>query len=362
MDKKKTRLTQVKSLVDLTEAELDEEDFIIRGARIIRSGMSLNGNYYSEAVIEAATPLFEGVNAYANHPHPRDRNLPRDVEKTIGFFDNTRFREGSAYGDFNVLGEARRWLWPLIQASIDKKLDIVALSINAIGEASKGKYEGKPANIVEAITKANSVDAVSAASAGGSFKHLLQSDDGWLRDILANVSMEELTEARPDLVEDFKRQWKTVRDSQAIQEAEDKAAELAAAVARLTEEKQAIQARLDEAQKVKGALQKAALVDSLLEGKTKLPAKWKTVIRTELLEAEPDDWKTIMDREVQKFQAVKPEVAVTGAGRMAPSNPAPVVKPVPVHEALLGVALPDGVDPNAPSEVLIDYYKRKGNK
>ena len=356
--------TQVKSLIDLTEATLDNDAFTVMGARIIKSGLSLNKNYYSESVIQAATPLFEQVKAYADHPSKSERKdrPERSVRDVVGYYQNARYQEGAAYGDFRVVGKAQEWLWPLIQETVKTGIPLVGLSINALGTGSKGKVEGQNATVVEAITHANSVDVVTDASAGGGFTHLLQSDDGWLRATLEQLSIEELTEARPDLVEDFKRQWKTVRDSQAIQEAQSKAAELAAEVARLTEEKQAIQAQLDEAQKVKGALQKAALVDSLLEGKHKLPAKWKTVIRTELLEAEPDDWQTIIDREVQKFQAVKPEVAVTGAGRMAQGNPAPMVKPVPVHEALLGVVLPDGVDPDAPSEVLIDYYKRKGNK
>jgi len=357
------RLTEVRSLVDLSEAKLDAENFTVEGARIIRAGLSLNGNYYSESVIEAAIPLFEGVKAYADHPSKTERKdrPERSVRDLVGYYQNARYQEGAAYADFKVVGEAQQWLWPWIQEAVETKKPHVGLSINALGRGSKGKYEGKPANIVEAITHANSVDVVTEASAGGGFDHLLQSDDGWTRAVLENTSLEELTEANPDLVEAFKRQWATARDSQAIREAQDQAAQLEQRAADLTEENQTLKAQLVEARKDKDALQKAALVDRLLEGAKNLPNKWKQAVRTQLLKSEPEEWEAILEREAQKFQAVKGKVPVTGAGRIAPSAPTvTTINPVEtIHEALGAKRKEGEPPPDAPSEVLIEYYRGK---
>lgn len=320
------RTSDVHEWVDLTEAQLDQDSYTVRGARIIKAGWSLNERYYPDDVLSASAPIWEGVKAYADHPSKEDlRNRPeRSVRDLVGVYANPQHRNGATYSDLKVLGEARTWLWPLIQETMSTGTPVVGLSINALGSAKKGEAEGKKGIIVEAITHANSVDVVTTPAAGGGFTALTASDDGWSRAVMGTMTIDELREARPDLIDVLKREWKTTRDSEAITAARAEADTAKEDAARLTEEHRTTQQALSEARQEIAVLKRDLAVDRLLEGK-KLPERVRAELRESLLQCATVEAMTeTLDRSLKLLGAVRMPVRVTGAGSAAPMDtPAP---------------------------------------
>jgi hypothetical protein len=213
-----------------------------------------------------------------------------------------------------VLGEARQWLWPLVAETRETGKDLVGLSIHALGTASKGEAEGKKGLVVESITHADSVDVVTTPAAGGGFTNLVASEDGWTQAVIEQLSLAELREARPDMVDDLKREWKTTRDTAAVKEAraevetaQEEVRKIQEVAAKQTEENRALRAKLKE-----------ALVDRLLDAQKALPKEWKAQLRTSLIAAEESEWDGIVEAEIRKAAAVRGKVVVTGAGKVAP--------------------------------------------
>lgn len=352
------RTTDVHELVTLREGELDAERHAV-SVRLIRAGWSKNDRYYPDTALQAAAGLWEGVKAYADHPSRSEaKDRPeRSVRDIVGVYENVRHGDGATRADFRVIGAAREWLWPLIEESVQTGRDLIGLSINALGQTSKGEAEGKRGIIVEAITHANSVDVVTEPAAGGGFETLMMSDDGWTRAVLGSVSLEEVREARPDLIEALKREWQTVRDSAALQDATDRASRAEQDRTALVEDKRTLQAQLQTALETIERLHKERLVDSLLAS-ARLPGEWRDDLRAELMGADPVAWDGILEAEMRKAKAIKPRTRVTGAGRPA-GPPSARLRMTSPHNPL-GEALQVKLDDTAPQpgETFSQWQKR----
>lgn len=318
----KLRTGDLHELVSLQEAELDPANYSVK-VRLIQSGWSKNGRYYPDETLKTAAPMWEGVKAYADHPGRNEaKDRPeRSVRDIVGVYENVAHDANTTRANFRVIGAARDWLWPLIEESVATKRDLIGLSINALGQTSKRDVEGKKAIVVEAITHANSVDVVTEPAAGGGFETLMMSDDGWTRAVLDSVSLDELREARPDVIETLKHEWQTVRDSAALEEANSRADRAKAQAEALEKEKRTLVAQLKTAQDAIARADKERRVDSLLEG-AKLPGEWREAVRSELLDADQSTWINILEAEKRKAKAIKPRTNVTGAGSPAGPQPA----------------------------------------
>ncbi len=314
---RKLRTGDLHELVSLQEAELDPANYSVK-VRLIQSGWSKNGRYYPDDTLKTAAPMWEGVKAYADHPGRNEaKDRPeRSVRDIVGIYENVAHDANTTRANFRVLGAARDWLWPLIEESVATKRDLIGLSINALGQTSKGEIEGKKGIVVEAITHANSVDVVTEPAAGGGFEQLMMSDDGWTRAVLDSVSLDELREARPDVIDNLKREWQTVRDSAALEEAKMRANRAEAQAKALEEEKRTLEAQLQDAQSSIARVEKERKVDSLLEG-ARLPGEWRDDLRAELLDADQTTWINILEAEKRKAKAIKPKTNVTGSGSSA---------------------------------------------
>jgi hypothetical protein len=343
----KTRTSDVHELIDLTEATLDSAGYAA-GVRIIKAGWSLNAdskgrrrNYPDKTLAEAA-PKWEGVRVYADHPSKEDiRNRPeRSVRDLIGVIEGVTHQDGTTRGTLHVMGQAREWAWPLIEESVRTGRSVAGLSINAVGRTIDGEIDGQKASVVEAITHASSVDMVTTPAAGGGFERLVASDDGWTRAVVEALTLDELREARPDFIADLKREWKTTRDSEAIQEARATADDKSAQLAVLTEENRTTKDALAEALDTIVELRKERAVDRLLED-AKLPKDVSKELREKLLAAEDTKaMQAVIETAIATLSAVRLPVRVHGAGRAAsPTQTVSTRKQVnPIAEAM-------GVDP-----------------
>lgn len=298
--------------IDVAEASFDADARVLRNVVLIRAGMSKNRRRYSEDVLRAAATVFEGTKAYDSHQRGERR-----VSEITGWYSNVRYENGALRADRHF---ARTDAGRNVQAIAE---DIIAgrapatlagLSINAVGKGRAIKADDGEVLEVEAISAANSVDDVTEPAAGGGYVLAAGGHDALLTAALEAMTYEEFTGARGDYVTRMKREWQSVRQDDAIKAAKAEAdrasaalAEANATIARLTAEREAAASERD-------AARRASAVSEALQA-VRLPAAWRESLRDMLLEAQPEQWNTIIEREQRKAESAghKPRISVSGA-------------------------------------------------
>lgn len=182
-----------------------ELDIIVEGF-----GNKRDNHYYGREILETAAPLFEGAKMYVDHLDPETikklNGNPRKVSDLGGRIVET-WTHTTDEGSLVVRGRAKiaqNWLWEMIE----NDPELLGVSINAWGKSKTGTVEGRQARIVEGISKVGSVDWVTEAGAGGKVVSLVEAQlneedtmDG--EQAVADLTVEQLTEERPDLVSEL---------------------------------------------------------------------------------------------------------------------------------------------------------------
>lgn len=309
--------------IDLSEAQVDSDNRVIKDVVLIRAGMSLNRRMYSEAVIQKAAPLFEGTRAFDSHAKGERR-----VGELTGYYTNVRYSEGRLLADRHFTRtQAGNDVWSVVEDIVRQKAprSLAGLSINAVGSGKPRKYDDGEGLEVESITAANSVDDVINAAAGGGYSLTAGGGDALALALMQAMTLEEFTEARPDFIQRLQKEWKTMRDGEAVKAAvaakeaaladADQAAEtLKEAQATITRLEQEREAAVTTAETARRAL---VIEQTLNAPQIKLSAAWKTELRTQLAESDPQTWSSQIER-YQKLAASagqKPPVSVSGAAQ-----------------------------------------------
>ncbi len=187
-------------LVDMREAELDEENLIIRGTTIL-GPVSLNNRRYPAAVQEAAIPLFEGAKAYADHDPPNSIEA-RKMRDFIGKHMNVRVVDGKMRSDLHL--SENETVTNYILPNAKKFPDAIGNSIVArvILERAKDGVD-----VATKIVRVRSVDMVTEpGTTNGLFEaHTLESHTpaAMQEDTmdLKTLTVEQLRTERADLIE-----------------------------------------------------------------------------------------------------------------------------------------------------------------
>jgi hypothetical protein len=307
--------------LDLSEAQFNTDSRVLQNVVLIRAGLSANRRRYTEAVLQAAVPVFEGAKAYDSH----SRN-ERKVSDITGWYANVRYADGKLIADRyfsrtdagrNVMSIAE----DIISGNAPKTL--AGLSINAVGKGKTIKSDDGDVLEVEAISAANSVDDVTEPAAGGGYSLTASmTGDSMTTDLLAALEYDEWFEARPEYTARAQREWATVRQDNAVKAAiaEANRAKLALKeaqdqVKRAEADREA--ARLETAQ----ARRDLALAETLAT--VKLPSVWKTDLRERLGKADPKEWAAIIESEQRKAETAghKPQINVRGAAVQVAATP-----------------------------------------
>jgi len=168
---------RVRIVASLREAVMDRERRAVEVV-CIRAGLSKNGNYYAPAVVRAMAPLFEGARAFADHPAPGERP-ERSIRDIVGYYKDPRVDDEGTLRATLKVARGAEWLWDLVREAVEEgQPDLIGLSIDADARVAPGRVEGRAARVVEAITRLNSCDVVTRASAGGRLERILQADAG----------------------------------------------------------------------------------------------------------------------------------------------------------------------------------------
>lgn len=309
--------------LDLSEAVIDADARTVR-QKIITAGKSKNGRYYSEAVLQRAASLFEGVKTYANHPsRSESKDRPeRSILDITGYITDVRYEEGVLRGTRHFVGDAGEKVWRIVEQVVSggAPASLIGASINAVGKGAKGKVEDDDVFIVESIDAVNSVDDVTSPAAGGGFERLLASADDMTLQLLTAMDYQEWFESRPDYVKRLQNEMKQVRQDEALKAANAVAEQLRTALTEAQVEIETLTSENARLTEDSTQLRRELALERAL-AKVTLPAAWKTSLRGRLLEVNTDQWERIIEEELAKSRANgKPRITVTGAGQqIAPS-------------------------------------------
>lgn len=190
-------------LVEASEEDNSSKREVI--LTIIKSGWGnkTHNHYYPPSALREAADrqTFAGVKMFVDHLSESQRRmlggLPRSVRDLVG-----RIKE-TWYDDESKTLKGRAKLVPWFYEMVASDPELVEASINAAGRATPKLIDGKQARFVESIDKAMSVDWVVIGGAGGKVDALLEAHLEERINMLEEMTVEQLVEARPDLVKDI---------------------------------------------------------------------------------------------------------------------------------------------------------------
>lgn len=302
------------NLIDLTEATIDAEARVVRNVTLIREGMSLNRKHYPAKVLQAATPLFEGLRAYDSH-----LSGTRKVADTTGWYANVRFEEGKIIADrYFARTQAGNDVWAIVEDIVAKRAPatLAGLSINAVGKGSPQQFADGAGIMVEAITAVSSVDDVTTPAAGGMYL-TASSDDELTTALLKAMPYEQFLEARPDFISRYRREVQTVKRTEAVAAADAEANRLREKLEESSALTSDLQTQLEKTSKELTEARQALEIERALRG-IELPAEWETALREELTDAAPEKWVTVVKRYARLAASAgvkQSRVPVTDAGQ-----------------------------------------------
>lgn len=211
---------------------------------VIKAGFGnpVNNHFYGADILRESVEQFVGVNMYADHEidhqAQRKRAGVRSVRDLVGVIREAWWDEASQ----SVKARAtilREWVMEILR--VDPT--VMHVSINGVGNSKPGQISGRKANIVESIRVIKSVDLVSHGGAGGKIDRILESLQEEASMALESVTLEDIKEHRPDLLEAYATELSEAagpEESEDSVSAEEHAAalqEAAATAAQETEER-----------------------------------------------------------------------------------------------------------------------------
>lgn len=152
---------------------------------LIKAGLSENRRQYPPDLLKRSAPLFEGVQAYADHPSADERRSrpERSIRDVVGWYDGVRWEEShqGLTADFHIL-ESADWLRKALKSAWDRgKADLMGFSINANGVV-KRQTDGSA--LIESFETIFSTDVVTTPGAGGRLLGVLESERSAEEDML----------------------------------------------------------------------------------------------------------------------------------------------------------------------------------
>ena len=175
--------------------------------RIIKAGLSGNGNFYPDTTLKAALPMFEGVRVFVKADAEHLAGGGKDFNKLIGRITAPVFVEGEApdtgelQGVFEVLESAGNSAAKIREAYERGMADIFGFSIDARGTVRAGKIGGRKIRVATKFIEVKSVDLIVEPGAGGQVLQLIEAKQE--ASIMDRDEIIALIEAKkPDLLKD----------------------------------------------------------------------------------------------------------------------------------------------------------------
>ncbi|MFN3302787.1 MAG: hypothetical protein ACK44A_03605 [Roseateles sp.] len=150
---------------------------------IVRSGVSANNNYYADAVLREAAPLFEGVRVFVKSDAEHIKGGGKDVRNLIGGIYGVRFVEGASadtgclVGTFRPIDPADPAVTKMTEAVKRGLAGLMGLSLDADAKTAKRKRGSTTVREAQKFLRVHSVDLIVEPGAGGSLDRLTEAAD-----------------------------------------------------------------------------------------------------------------------------------------------------------------------------------------
>ncbi|HYC03711.1 MAG TPA: hypothetical protein VED40_10480 [Azospirillaceae bacterium] len=178
--------------------------------RVIRAGLSANGNFYPDTSLREAAPLFEGARVFAKSDAEHLAHGGKDVRNLIGRLTRPAFVAGAGpdsgelQAELEVIDPADPLATKLRSALERGMADLFGLSIDAEADAETATIPtpGGPraARIARRFRRVHSVDLIVEPGAGGRVISLIEAN-GKDKPMDRTQILALLKERRPDLLE-----------------------------------------------------------------------------------------------------------------------------------------------------------------
>lgn len=158
--------------------EADSGKWLIR---VMRAGLSANGNLYQDAVLREAAPLFEGARVFEKTDEQHIKGQGKAFGQLIGGLSGVKFVEGSSpdtgeiHALFTLIEPAGAVATKLREAQVRGLAGLFGFSIDADGTAKTQLREGRKVRVATSITRVNSVDLIVEPAAGGELIRMVES-------------------------------------------------------------------------------------------------------------------------------------------------------------------------------------------
>lgn len=175
--------------------------------RVIRAGASGNANYYPDAVLREAVPLFEGARVLVKSDEDHLAGKGKDPRNLIGRLSNVAFVEGKStdsgeiQADLEMIEPSGAVAVKLREAWDRGMAGLFGFSIDAQAKARKVNRGGRALREAVAFTRVSSVDLIVEPGAGGEVINLLEAQSNQETDDMWRDQLLRMIEAhRPDLL------------------------------------------------------------------------------------------------------------------------------------------------------------------
>ncbi len=150
---------------------------------LIRSGLSLNNAFYSDAALQGAVKLFEGVRVFAKSDAQHLKGEGKDVRDLLGGVYGVRFvagatpDSGALVGTFRPIDPEDAVVRKMVEACKRGLQGLMGLSIDASAKTRREQRGGKTVRVAEKFVKVDSVDLIVEPGAGGGLDRLAEAAD-----------------------------------------------------------------------------------------------------------------------------------------------------------------------------------------
>lgn len=147
---------------------------------LIRAGRSGNRNYYPDAALREAAPMFEGVRVFAKSDAEHIAGKGKDVRNLIGGIYSVRFIEGTVpdsgalVGTFKAIDPSDAAVTKMVEAVKRGMQGLLGLSIDADARTRPRKAGAQQLREAVRFVKVHSVDLIVEPGAGGGLDRLTE--------------------------------------------------------------------------------------------------------------------------------------------------------------------------------------------
>lgn len=264
--------------------------------RVIQAGISGNRNFYSDAVLKEAVPMFEGVRVLVKSDAEHLSGQGKDVRNLIGAISDPVFVEGASpdTGEIHATLKMIEPDGPLaikIREAWNRGLSsLFGFSIDASAVAKKTTRDGVVVREAKKFTKVRSVDLIVEPGAGGGVIDLVEAQQEnrvmdrdqiiamlEARGLLKGKNVDQMTD--DELSQIFTEAWNAEKDD------EEEGSGADTGTATLTEAVRMIEARSDMCERVNASSlptkAKEKLIAQFKEAETFTEADVNDAIKTE---------------------------------------------------------------------------------